>query len=81
MIVDDHSLISEFPKDKALIQDLNMRDDEFHVLYNQYHEIDREVHRIEEGLENTADDYLEGLKVKRLQLKDQLFQRIKSAGA
>jgi uncharacterized protein YdcH (DUF465 family) len=35
------------------------------------------VHRIEQGSENTADDYLEQQKRKRLHLKDQLFVMIK----
>ncbi|USD39624.1 MULTISPECIES: YdcH family protein [Ferrimonas] len=81
MIIQDHSLVNEFPAHVELIQELNLSDDNFHQLYNQYHELDREVRRIEEGLENTTDEVLEGMKLKRLNLKDQLFERLKQAQA
>ena len=34
--------------------------------------------RVEEGFENTSDEYLEELKKKRLALKDELFAMIKA---
>ncbi|WP_417350059.1 YdcH family protein [Ferrimonas sp.] len=79
MIIQDHSLVNEFPNQVELIQELNLSDDTFHKLYNEYHELDREVRRIEEGLENTTDEYLESLKLKRLTLKDDLYSRLKQA--
>ncbi|MBY5923434.1 YdcH family protein [Ferrimonas balearica] len=79
MIVADHSLVNEFPAHVDQIQELNLSDDTFHKLYNQYHELDREIRRIEEGLEAAADETLEGLKKQRLQLKDDLYERIKAA--
>ncbi|TKB47992.1 DUF465 domain-containing protein [Ferrimonas sediminicola] len=79
MIIQDHSLVNEFPNQVDLIQELNLADDTFHKLYNQYHELDREVRRIEEGLENTTDEYLESLKLKRLGLKDELYNRLQQA--
>lgn len=39
--------------------------------------IDNAVHRVETGAENTSDEYLENLKKKRLNLKDQLFAMIR----
>jgi uncharacterized protein YdcH (DUF465 family) len=41
--------------------------------------MDHQIVRIEEGVENTADDYLEELKKKRLNLKDQLWVMLKAA--
>ncbi|QIZ77787.1 YdcH family protein [Ferrimonas lipolytica] len=79
MIIEDHSLVNEFPKDKTLIQELNMVDNQFHQLFNEYHELDREVHRIEEGIEVSEDAHLESLKVRRLSLKDSLFGAIQQA--
>jgi uncharacterized protein YdcH (DUF465 family) len=38
------------------------------------------VLRVEGGIENTSDDYLEELKKKRLALKDELFAMIKATG-
>ncbi|TKB51824.1 YdcH family protein [Ferrimonas aestuarii] len=79
MIVQDHSLVNDFPAYVNRIQELNLSDDTFHKMYNEYHELDREVRRIEEGIENTTDEYIEALKLKRLNLKDELFNRIKQA--
>lgn len=56
-----------------------MSDNHFSRLFDEYHTVDHEVVRIEEGVENTSDDYLEELKKKRLSLKDQLFAMLKAA--
>ncbi|WP_028117149.1 YdcH family protein [Ferrimonas senticii] len=79
MIVEDHSLVNEFPQDKHLIEQLNLADNQFHQLYNQYHELDRQVHRIEAGFEVSDERFLETLKYRRLNLKDLLFSAIQDA--
>jgi len=50
-----------------------MNDRHFARLFDDYHDIDHAVIRIEDGIENTSDAYLESLKKQRLQLKDQLY--------
>ncbi|WP_298441393.1 DUF465 domain-containing protein [uncultured Ferrimonas sp.] len=79
MIIEDHSLVNEFPHDKRLIEELNLTDNQFHKLFNDYHELDREVHRIEEGIEVSDDAYLENLKFRRVTLKDTLFNALQQA--
>ena len=79
MIVQDHSLVNEFPGHVELIQELNLSDNQFHAMYNQYHEVDRQVRRIEEGFESTSDAVLESMKRERLQLKDSLFARLQAS--
>ena len=56
-----------------------MNNKHFARLFDEYHDVDHEIHRIETGVENTSDDYLEGKKKKRLNLKDDLFQMIQKA--
>lgn len=73
MSIANHSLANELPEFKERIHELKIENMHFHKLFNEYHDVDKEIHRIEEGVENTADDYLEGLKKQRLNLKDQLF--------
>ena len=68
-----HDLIHEFPEFKDKIHELKMNNTHFSKLFDQYHEVTHEVHRIEEGVETTSDDYLEEKKKERLHLKDQLF--------
>ena len=77
MPIEKHDLHHEFPEFTNEIHDLKINDAHFARLFKEYHEIDHEVHRIEQGVENTTDDYLEQLKVKRLRLKDGLFGMIK----
>lgn len=79
MIIERHSLAKELPEYKQQIHDLKMSDNHFARLFDEYHELDHEVIRIEEGIENTSDEYLEGLKKKRLSLKDQLFAMLRAA--
>jgi uncharacterized protein len=73
MQIEKHDLLHEFPEHKERIHHLKMTDNHFSRLFNEYHEIDHEVHKIEEGSENTSDEYLEDLKKKRLNHKDNLY--------
>ncbi|MDJ0833222.1 MAG: DUF465 domain-containing protein [Gammaproteobacteria bacterium] len=76
MLNEKHDLIHELPEHRDTIHRLKTGDARFARLFEEYHEIDHEVHRIETGIENTSDDYLEQRKKKRLFLKDELFKMI-----
>lgn len=73
MQIENHSLANEFPEHKERIHELKISDMHFLRLFNEYHDVDKEVHHFESGAEATSDEHLETLKVKRLHLKDQLF--------
>lgn len=79
MIIERHSLARELPEYKEAIHHLKMNDAHFARFFDEYHELDHEIIRIEEGIENTSDEYLENLKKKRLALKDELFGMIKKS--
>ena len=79
MFGEKHDLIHEFPEYKDKIHELKTSNAHFARLFEQYHELDHEVHRIEEGVETPSDDYLEQKKKERLNLKDQLFAMLKEA--
>lgn len=79
MIIDRHSLAKELPEYKEQIHQLKMENRHFAKLADEYHDLDNEIIRIEEGVENTTDEYVDGLKKKRLHLKDQLFEMLKKA--
>ena len=78
MTIEKHDLIHELPEYRDQIHDLKMNNAHFAKLFDQYHEVDHEVHRIETGAETPSDEYLEERKKVRLNLKDQLFAMIKS---
>jgi len=77
MLHEKHDLIHELPEYRETIHKLKISDPHFAQLFDKYHEIDHEVHRIETGVETTSDEYLEDRKKKRLHLKDELFHIIK----
>lgn len=76
MFGEKHDLIHELPEHKERIHQLKISDEYFAKLFEEYHELDHEILRMEEGIETPSDDVLEELKKKRLYLKDQLFSMI-----
>jgi uncharacterized protein YdcH (DUF465 family) len=79
MTIEKHDLHSEFPEFADEIQHLKMTDAHFSRLFKEYHNVDKAVHKIENGVKNTKDEYLEYQKLQRLHLKDQLFLMIKKS--
>ncbi|MCP4187361.1 MAG: YdcH family protein [Gammaproteobacteria bacterium] len=77
MLTEKHDLIHELPEHRDTIHRLKMSNNHFAKLFDEYHEVDHEVHRIETGVENTSDDYLEERKKQRLHLKDELYKMIR----
>lgn len=59
----------EFPEYYDRIHQLKVSNKLFARLFNEY----REIMRIEDGIENQSDEYLENLKKKRLLHKDKLY--------
>jgi uncharacterized protein YdcH (DUF465 family) len=79
MLSEKHDLVHELPEHRDTIHNLKMTNNHFARLFDEYHEVDHEVHRIETGAENTSDDYLEERKKVRLHLKDELYRIIQQA--
>lgn len=73
-----HELAEDFPEFKDRIHDLKTTDGHFARLFDEYHNVNREVHRIEAAGVNVADENFEELKLKRLQLKDELYKMLSS---
>jgi len=77
MFGESHNLATEFPEYKEQIHQLKMEDRHFARLFDEYHEVDDQLHRIEQGIEVHADEFVETLKLRRLHLKDALFDMLK----
>lgn len=78
MPIEKHDLLHELPEYKERIHELKISNNHFAKIFAEYHEVDHEIHRIEEGIETPSDDYIEELKKKRLHMKDELFAIIKA---
>lgn len=74
-----HSLHEEFPAAAAAISRLRIGDAHFARLAETYEHLNREIHRMETEVEPTSDDTLEGLKKRRLKLKDEIAAMLRAA--
>lgn len=50
----------------------------FRKVFDDYHELEHEIHRINTGVETTTDEHLHQLKANLLFMKDELVSIIKS---
>ena len=71
-----HTLDEEFPDMRERISALKTSDGHFARLAEEYHEVNRQVHRIETRVEPASDDVEEELKRRRVRLKDEIFQML-----
>lgn len=67
-----HELAEEFPDFVKQIHNLKISDVHFANLSEQYHDVNREIHRVETGIEPTSDAHETELRKKRMHLKDQI---------
>lgn len=73
-----HNLVSEFPEHKERIHYLKMNDHHFARLATEYHEVDKEICRLEQSMA-TSDEHLETLKKQRVFLKDDIYYMLQAA--
>ncbi|NIZ15027.1 YdcH family protein [Phaeobacter sp. HF9A] len=68
-----HELAAEFPDKAALISELKQKDAHFAKLSEEYHEVNRAVHRAETNLEPVSEQAESELRKTRAALKDELW--------
>ena len=74
-----HELAEEFPDKVELMSQLKQSDAHFARLADEYHDINREVHRAETNIE-PMEDLAEGeLRKKRAALKDEIWAILSKA--
>jgi len=74
MLGEKHDLLHELPEYKERIHELKISNHHFAKLFNEYDELDHLVRCCETEIEVHADDYVQGLKKRRLALKDELLK-------
>lgn len=67
-----HELAEEFPDKVDRLHDLKTSHAHFAKLFDEYHLINREIHRIETGVEPSSDERSTDLRKQRLFLKDEI---------
>jgi uncharacterized protein YdcH (DUF465 family) len=71
-----HDLVHEFPEFRDKIHDLKVSNNHFRKLFDEYHELDHEIHKFETNTEPTTDEHLNELRLKRVRYKDELFDML-----
>ena len=67
-----HELAADFPEHVDRLHDLKMNNAHFARLSEEYHTLNREIHRIETGIEPASDERNTELRKRRMQLKDEI---------
>ena len=68
-----HELAEEFPEHAEKIHEMKTGNAHFAKLFDEYHEINRAIHRAETNIEPTDDFHMEEMRKQRMRLKDELF--------
>jgi len=76
-----HELSQEFPEQVERLHALKAGDAHFAKLFDDYHCINRAIHRAEAGIEPTDDPHLTEMRKQRLVLKDQVALRLATSPA
>tara|TARA_R110000850_G_scaffold215818_1_gene341366 strand:+ start:1006 stop:1251 length:246 start_codon:yes stop_codon:yes gene_type:complete len=79
MPINHHPLITEFPEHRDTIHQLKLDSSHFLRLMDNYEETDKEIVRMEEGIETPEDTVVVELKKRRLDLKDQISTMLQQA--
>jgi uncharacterized protein YdcH (DUF465 family) len=79
MSIEHHSLVVEFPHHRETIHQLKQENAHFQKLMTKHEEVDKEIVRMEEGIETPEDAVLTQLKKQRLELKDELLEMMLKA--
>ena len=76
-----HPLVLEFPGLCDAMHRLKMEDAHFRRQFDEYHEVDRTIVRIEEEIDPASDARTAELKHRRAHLKDELHRQMVAARA
>lgn len=68
-----HELAAEFPNKADVISSLRQENAHFKKISDEYHELNRQIHRGETDVEPMDDFHLEDLKKQRLKLLDEIL--------
>ena len=81
MPLEHHPLNHEFPQQQAALRKLMQNDAHFVRLAAEYEALDKRIYEIEDGREAADDLTLQGLKLQRVGLKDEIADLLRKAGS
>jgi uncharacterized protein YdcH (DUF465 family) len=72
-----HELADEFPGKADAIHSLREADQHFRRLTDEYHQVNRAIHRAESRTEPTSEEHEEELRRRRMRLKDEIATHLR----
>ena len=79
MSVEHHDLHHEFPELNDRIHELKMNNSHFRRLFDEYHELTRDIEKMEDEVTPVATRTEEEAKLRRVHLKDELNRMLTAA--
>ena len=76
-----HPILKEFPEHRETIRRLRAANEQFRKMFEEYHQVDDAIYRIEEEVDYATDQEIDELKLKRAWLKDALYIAVRHAPA
>lgn len=77
--MEHHTITHEFPEFTDKISELKTSDHKFLKLYVNYEEVNALIEHYEDGEQNhTTDEHLTDLRKKRVHLKDEIYNYLRS---
>jgi uncharacterized protein YdcH (DUF465 family) len=76
-----HDLAEEFPDSAEQLHALKVSNAHFTKLFEEYHEVNRQIHRVETRVEPVSEALEITLRRRRMVLKDEIYAGLKAAFA
>ena len=73
-----HQLAEEFPESVARIHELKLSNPHFARLADEYHDVNRHIHRHESGIQPASETHETELRKRRILLKDEIYAMLTS---
>lgn len=72
-----HELAADFPVQADRIHELKISDRHFARLADEYHQLNRAIHRAETGVEPVSDEHDRQMRQQRMVLKDEIARLLR----
>lgn len=73
---ENHALVFEFPEYRDKIHHLKQADASFNAQAQEYHDLDHKIRGLEMNSVPTDDQNFNQMKMRRAQLKDEIYRQI-----
>ena len=73
-----HELAEEFPAEIDKMHALKQSDPHFAKMFDDYHDVNKDIHRGETNVEPMAEEHEQALRKKRMALKDEIAAKLRA---